>query len=49
MSAEPSKARQKTDSSMLRDRPKTIVASPNTATAASILVPTSCFRGRQEK
>ena len=32
----------------MRDRPKTIVAAPNTATAPSILTPTLCFSGRNE-
>ena len=49
MSAAPSRARQASESAIQRDRPKTIVAAPNTPTAASILTPTSCFSGRKEK
>ena len=34
---------------MDREKPKTTVAPPNTATAASILTPTLCLSGRAEK
>jgi hypothetical protein len=49
MSAEPSSARQAIESMTLRERPKTMVAAPKTATATSILVPTLYFIGRHEK
>src|SRR5258707_7166049 len=47
MSAAPSSARQASDSGIQREKPKTIVDSPNTPTAASILTPTSCLRSEE--
>ena len=37
------------DSGIHVDRPKTIVAAPNTSTAPSIFTPTLVFKGRKEK